>query len=153
MKIEKMAQLDAERWAAAEMMYGEGAGTARKLMNAELQSKFMDHPEYEPLFMQAYGRLDMNQFAKAAIKQRKALDRAAKAGQNFRALKSGNHANLSTGVFVVVGVAVVAHKTGYDKVITDKIKKVWQEKQMEQKLKKQASQILKLKYGSEDGAA
>lgn len=115
MKIEKMAQQDAEKWAAAEMFYGEGAGTRRKLVGAELEARFAKIPGYAEAYDAAYAKLDMNKFAQAAIKERKAIDRAAKAGQNFRAIKNGNLNNLSTGVFLVVGLGWAAHVTGYDK--------------------------------------
>jgi hypothetical protein len=99
--LEAMAADDAKRWAAAEMFYGEGAGTRRKLLNAELGERF-DDPVYNELFNNAYDKLDLNKFAQQAIKERKSIDRAAKAGRNFRAIKSGNLGNLSTGVFVVL---------------------------------------------------
>lgn len=124
-KILKEAQRDAERMLAAEMAYGEGAGTRRKLLNAEINQKLVDNAstEYADLLNLAYEHLDQNKFAKAAIKERKNLDRAAKAGKNMRALKSGKLNNLSTGVFIVVGGAYIAHATGYDKVIKAEVKK------------------------------
>lgn len=141
--LAKMAAEDAKRWAAAEMFYGEGAGTRRKLLDAELDQKRRQYgdtdfggPSYGDLFVWAYQDLDMNKFAEAAIKERKALDRAAKAGQNFRALKSGNLNNLTTGVFVIVGTGYVLHATGYDKKIAVEAKKVWRRAKVEYKFRK-----------------
>ena len=121
-KFEKMVQKDAERWAAAEMFYGEGAGTRRKLINAEILTKTQD-PAYEIALHEACRKLDMTKFAEAAIKERKAIDRASKAARNFRAARSGNYGNLTNGVAVAVGVYIILNKTGYDKVVDAEIRK------------------------------
>jgi hypothetical protein len=131
--LEALATADAKRWAAAEMFYGEGAGTRRKLLTAELGERF-DDPLYNELFNNAYEALDMNKFAELAIKERKAIDRAAKTGKNFRALKSGNLSNLSTGVFIIAGVAYVAHQTGYDKIIWAETQKAYKKAKIEVKI-------------------
>ncbi len=126
-KIEKMAIEDAKRMALAEMFYGEGAGTRRKLLNAEIDSKLVEHADtdYGQQFVWAYQDLDMNKIAQAAIKQRKALDRSAKIAQNTRAFKSGNYGNLTNDIAVAVGVYIVLNKTGYDKKIEAEAKKAW----------------------------
>lgn len=124
-KIEKLAQKDAERVLAAEMFYGEGAGNRRKLLQAEMDQKIVDLADtnYADAFNLAYELLDKNKFAKAAIRERKNLDRMSKANKNIRAFRSGNLNNLSTGVFVVVAGAYLAHQTGYDKKIEAEVKK------------------------------
>jgi hypothetical protein len=124
MKIDKLAEQDAERWLLAEMFYGEGADIRRRHLNAEFDSKFQ-MPGYTEAFYKAYDLLDKNKFAQLAIKERKKIDRTAKAGKNFRALKSGNLAGLSTGVYIIVGGVIVARATGYDKVIEAEVKKGW----------------------------
>lgn len=134
-KLEKMATVDAQRAAAADMFYGDGAGTRRKLLKAELDPK-RDIPGYVEAFTKAYDSLDMNKFAQQAIKERKAIDRAAKAGQNFRALKNGNVNGLTTGVFVVVGGVWLAHQTGYDKKIEAEAKKLYKKARIEVKVQK-----------------
>lgn len=134
-KLEKLAQVDAQRWAAAEMFYGEGAGTRRKLLDAELSTKLVDG-DYENAFYNAYEALDKTKFAEMAIKERKNLDRAAKAGKNFRALKNGNINGLSSGIFIVVGAAYLAHTTGYDKKIEAEAKKWYGKARVEVKYRK-----------------
>lgn len=130
-RLDKMAQRDAERWAAAEMFYGEGAGTRRKLMAAEIESKMFDMSAYHDAFHKAYQALDMNKFAQAAVRERKAIDRAAKASKNLSAIRTGNYQGLSTGVFAVVGTAYVLHLTGYDKVLLEEGKKAYKRTKME----------------------
>lgn len=123
--IEKEAARDAERWAAAEMAYGEGAGVRRRHLEAEIGSKVENFSGYHEAFQKVYDSLDMDKFAKAAIKERKALDRAAKASRNFRALRTGNIARLSNGVYIVAGAIYLAHVTGYDKKIEAKAKELY----------------------------
>lgn len=124
-KLEKQAAQDAVAWISAEMAYGEGAGTRRKLVMQPIQQKLMTDEVYANAFNAAYDKVDLTKYAELAIKERKAMDRAAKASQNFRALKNGNMNNLTTGLFVVVGVGIVLHKTGYDKVLEKEAKVQW----------------------------
>lgn len=134
-KIEKMARTDAERTMAAEMFFGEGAGTRRKLLAAEMQPK-LTMPGYYQAFDKAYDALDRSKYAQMAIKERQKLDRAAKAGQNLRALKSGNIRGLSNGVFIVAGVVYVAHVTGYDKIALKEGEKLYKKAKVEVKYRK-----------------
>lgn len=124
-KIEKMAAADAYEFGLAQMFFGEGAGTRRKLIEAKIDHNVSNIPGYEAAIDKAYSKLKQIDMAEKAIAERKRIDRAAKAGKNFRALKSGNVAGLSNGVFLVVGLAYVAHVTGYDKVVIEKSKTLY----------------------------
>lgn len=124
-KIEKMAAKDAYEYGLALMFFGEGAGTRRKLIQAQVSDKVHTIPGYGDAFDKAFGNLSQMELAERAIKERKRIDAAAKAGKNIRALKSGNLGNLSTGVFVVVGGVILARQTGYDKKIEAQVKKQW----------------------------
>lgn len=135
--LEKMAAKDAYDYGVAQMFFGEGAGTRRKLLDAVIGDKIRDIPGYEMAFEVAFSHLNQTELAEVAIKQRKNLDRAAKASRNFRALKSGNFNNLTTGVFVVVGVAIIAHQTGYDKKIEAEAKKLYRRAKVEYTVRKE----------------
>lgn len=128
MKIDKLAEKDAQRWLLAEMFYGEGADIRRRHLNAEFDSKFQ-MPGYADAFYKAYDLLDKNQFAQMAIKERKKLDRTAKAGKNLRALKSGNLTSLSNGVYYVAAGYVFFYHTDIGADIRKKgeaeVKKGW----------------------------
>lgn len=124
-KIEKMAAKDAYEYGLALMFFGEGAGTRRKLIQAQVSDKVHSIPGYGDAFDKAFGSLSQMELAEKAIAERKRIDAAAKAGKNLRALKSGNLQNLSTGVFVVVGGVILARQTGYDKVIVAETKKLY----------------------------
>lgn len=120
--IEKIAAQDAYDYGFAQMFFGEGAGTKRKLIGTIVDQKMQDIPGYAEAFDAAFGELNQMEIAEAALKHRKYLDRTAKASQNIRALKNGKLNNLSTGLFVAAGVGIVLHQTGYDKVIEREVK-------------------------------
>ena len=136
-KIEKLAAKDAAALMAADMAYGEGAGTRRKLVNAMIDGNLLKYADtdYNDLLRLHYEMLDQNKFATAAIKERKALDRAAKLGKSMRAIKSGNYQNLSTGVALAVGAGYILHKTGYDKVLLEESKKLYKKAKVEVKFR------------------
>jgi len=122
MKLEKVAAQDARRWAEAEMAFGKGAGTARKLLNAEIEQKWYNVPGYSELFEKTYDKLDMGDIALKALKERRKLDRAHSVQKNTKALLNGNVRGMNTGIAVAFTVGVVLHQTGYDKVLYYKAK-------------------------------
>lgn len=135
-KIEKMAQADAHEWGLAEMFFGEGAGTKRKLISAKVDQRMHDIPGYAEAFSNATSQLNQLEMAEKAIALRKRLDRAEKASKNFRALKRGNLTGLSNGLFLVAGAAYLAHATGYDKKIEAEAKKYYKKAKVEVKFRK-----------------
>jgi hypothetical protein len=149
-KIIKDAAKDAERWAYAEAFHGEGAGTRRRLLQMELDTKFYQLPGSLDAFNQAYEALDKTKLVKKAVKEREHLDRAAKVGKNLRAIKRGDLRGVSTGLYVVIGVAVIAHKTGYDKKIEAEAKKRWAKFQADRKAKGTTFNITNISGGSSD---
>lgn len=123
MNINKVASNDASRWLAAEMAYGKGAGTRRKLLLAELSQKAVElDPKYSAAFEAAYAKLDMDKFAKAAIKERQRLDHVNILGKNARALIRGDLRNVSPLVYLAIIGGYYAHATGYDKVVYKNLK-------------------------------
>lgn len=125
MNLNKLAAKDAAKWAAAEMFFGEGAGTRRKLLGAEILDKQEKIPGYYDLFNNAYNSQDMAEHAIKAAKERKHIDRAAKVGKNVKSILRGDRKGLSTGVLIIVGIGYVAHQTGYDQVALEETKKYY----------------------------
>lgn len=64
----RLAAKDAKRHADAKMFYGKGAGTRRKLLNAELEKKKKDIPGYKDAFEKSLGNVD---YAKSAVKAKR----------------------------------------------------------------------------------
>lgn len=140
--VENLAKTDAEKWLLAEMFYGEGSGTRRKLLYAEIDQKMKTMPAYTQAFDAAYEALDQSKFARLAIKEREKIDRATKHTKNLKAFKSGNLQNLTTGVYLVVAGVIIAHHTGYDKVIANKARELSRKAKTEYRFRKAKAQGL-----------
>ena len=113
--IAKQAQKDAYEYAAAYMSYGEGAGTRRKLIEGTVEYKMHTVPGYRDAFYQASEKQDMAKHAKVAqsTNRRKTVNQAVT--RNTKAALTGKYENVNTGILFVGAVAVLLHKTGYDK--------------------------------------
>lgn len=136
MNIEKIAAKDAAKWAEAELFFGEGAGTRRKLLSADIGYKTENVSEYYPAFKKAYDSLNFSQLAMNAAKERQSIDRMNMVSKNARAIIRGDRRGLSTGVAIVVGIAWVAHQTGYDKKALIQGKKYYKKAKAEFALRK-----------------
>lgn len=123
MKMKKMASQDAFKAARAEMFFGEGAGTRRKLLNAEIGRKIETIPGYSAAFEKAYSKQNFADHAIKAAKERKSLDRSKIIQKNLGALLRGDRRSMSNGFAAAVIVVSVAKVTGYDQVAIDKVKK------------------------------
>jgi|SRR6478609_1152428 len=125
MDVNKIAKKDAFDWARAEMFFGAGAGTRRKLLNAQIEDKVAKIPGYVELFEDWYGKQNFADHAIAAAKERKRIDRMVSIKRNGKGLLTGNRKQLSTVVLVGVTAYVVLHETGYDQVIWDNTKETY----------------------------
>lgn len=148
MNINKLAAEDAARWARAEMFFGEGAGTRRKLLSAEIARKVETISEYHELFQKAYNKQNFADHAIKAAKERKSIDRATKLGKNAKALLRGDRRGLSTGLLVIATIVVVAHQTGYDEVALKEAKKYYCKAKLEYKKRQFAHDWTKTNKGN-----
>lgn len=78
----KNARKDAEEFARAQMYYGKGAGTRRKLIKATVDAKKAKDPNYAKAFDQHLAKQDMSSHAEKARSERHATDRKTKAKQS-----------------------------------------------------------------------
>lgn len=115
MSIQSEARRDAEEYARAQMFYGEGAGTRRKLINAAVDSKSERSDEYAAAFDAELQRQNMAEHAAKAQKERKRKDRVDALGRNVKGLTTGNAKTMNTSVVVLLSGAYLAHSTGLDK--------------------------------------
>lgn len=122
MNVNKMAAEDAAKWARAEMFFGEGAGTRRKLLDAEITQKMNSIPGYSAAFDKAYYKQDMSDHAIKAAKERQRIDRSKAVKRNVRGLTTGNRQSLTTGVGIAAAAWYVARETGYDEKIKREVK-------------------------------
>lgn len=122
----KEAQKDAFEYASAQMAYGDGAGTRRKLIESAVSYKAARIPGYGNEFDKAVFSQDMAKHAATAKRQRKTKDVGAVASKNIKALARGDKNGMSTPLIVGIVALGVAHQTGYDKKALDYGRlKVW----------------------------
>jgi hypothetical protein len=110
-KTNREARKDAQESARAKMFYGEGAGTRRKLIKAQVEAKSKRDPDYAKAFDHHLNQQDMSKHAEKARGERKGKDRRA----NVR--KTGNAINRAiNGPFAgSAAVAIVAAGAAYAK--------------------------------------
>lgn len=113
--IEREARRDAREFARAQMYYGEGAGTRRKIIGAKVDSKTMRSEAYGRAFHQELTRQDMAVHAAKAQRERHFKDRTHSANKNLRGLATGNYQNVNTSILALAAVAYLAHQTGLDR--------------------------------------
>lgn len=114
MKTEREARRDARKYARAQMYYGEGAGTRRKLINATVEAKTHRDPTYARAFREELARQDMAEHARKARLERARTDALESTRRNTRAILTGNYQNMQAGVALLILVGYVAHQTGLD---------------------------------------
>lgn len=134
MNLTKIATSDAANWARAEMFFGEGAGTRRKLLKAEIFSKQEKIPGYFDAFSKAYEKQDFAEHAIKAAKERQSLDRTKFVKRNVRGLVTGNKQSLTSGILLAATIWGVLHQTGLDVPVKREVKKMYQKVQIEAKV-------------------
>jgi cell division protein ZapA (FtsZ GTPase activity inhibitor) len=141
--VRNEARKDAFEYARAQMYYGTGAGTRRRLIGASVDHKSMTLPGYQKSFIDALAGQNMDDHAKKAQKERHRRDVAEKIDRNVRGLASGNRGSLTPAVLILVTAAVAAKQTGLDEPIKAEAKKQYNKarswvkvKQAERKLRR-----------------
>lgn len=126
-KIDKMAAQDAFKWARAEMFFGEGAGTRRKLLLAEISDKQFSIPGYDEAFQKAYLGQDMAKHAIAAAKERQRIDAGKFVRRNAKGLATGNVRAMTPYLAVGFSTWVFLKQTGLDEPVKAEVKKRYQQ--------------------------
>jgi hypothetical protein len=115
----RLANKDARRHADAKMFYGEGAGTKRKLLKAEIDRKKKTIDGYEDAFNEALANADYSKSAKKAVAKRKTADAVYTARVSIKRLLG------VTGSLTIAaaGALYVAHKPRIDAFIVRQMNK------------------------------
>lgn len=122
MNVKKEAKKDAFEFARAQMAYGQGAGTRRKLIKAAVDHKADTIPGYLAAFYQASLEQDMAKHAAKAKQIRQTKDISQATAKNVKGLATGNYRSVNAGVLTIAGIAYVLHKTEADLYLLDKAK-------------------------------
>lgn len=81
-----MAKKDAEEFARAQMFYGKGAGTRRKLINKSVEDRMKRDPQYAKAFDAHLKNQDMSKHATKAVNERDKTDRKERNSQRRNAV-------------------------------------------------------------------
>ena len=124
-KVNRAASKDAAEFARAKMFYGEGAGTRRKLIKAQVEAKSKLDPNYKKAFDHHLSKQDMGKQAVKAKSERRRKDVASsttKTAKGVHRQLTGGFGNVSLASAILAGGVVAARSTGADKVIFDAAK-------------------------------
>jgi len=108
--IDKSARKDAEETVRAQMYYGKGAGTRRKLINKSVEDKRKRSPNYAKAYDHHLQKQNVSDHADRAIKERNKTDRKERNSQRRGALARRVTGSQGTqAAYVAVGVAGVSY--------------------------------------------
>jgi hypothetical protein len=125
-RTNREARRDAEEFARAKMFYGEGAGTRRKLIKAQVEAKSKKDPAYKAAFDHHAQRQDLGRHAEKARGERRRKDTRAgvrKTGNAINRAINGPFAG-SAAIALVAAGAAYAKNTGMDVKAATAVKKV-----------------------------
>jgi len=107
MNIKKEATKDAIEFARAQMAYGQGAGTRRKLIKATVDHKADTVPGYLSAFYAASRKVDMTALAAEAKRNRRTKDVATAVGKNAKGLATGNYPQRNQGELMIMVISML----------------------------------------------
>ena len=117
--VRRAAQRDANESAKAKMFYGEGAGTRRKLIKAQVESRSKDE-KYKAAFDHYFAQQDLGKRAVRAKGERRRKDIAnttTKTGRGLINFVNGNPQAASALAVSIGTIGVFAHRAGVDKML------------------------------------
>lgn len=127
-RTNREASKDAKEFARAKLFYGEGAGTRRKLIKAQVEGKSKKDPSYKKAFDEHLANQDLSSHASKARGERRRKDVAnstAKTARGINHLIRGNAQYASAAAAMLFGGAMYAHKLGIDKIVLNAGKKAF----------------------------
>lgn len=114
--VDRQARKDAEETARAKLFYGDGAGTRRKLIKAQVEGRSKNNSAYAKAFADHLSKQDKSKHADKAISERKRKDRNLKTKQRAGFLARHITGEVGTqaafGALVIGGVAFLASPKG-----------------------------------------
>ena len=114
-KMQKTAMKDAQRHTDAKMAYGKGAGTRRKLLKAEIDTKMKD-PKYKKAFDDALASADHVKSVNRAKRWRAKEDTK---DQAIRSTKIAAKSLTGTTSVAAAGILYLRYKPQVDAVVSN----------------------------------
>ena len=115
----RAAKKDATEFAKAKMFYGEGAGTRRKLIKAQVESRSKD-AQYKAAFDHYFAQQDLGKRAAQAKGERRrkdATNTVTKTGRGLINFANGNPQAASALAVSIATIGIAAHHAGVDKML------------------------------------
>ena len=124
MNTVREARRDAKEYARAQMAYGEGAGTRRKLITATVEAKAERDPAYARLFRTELSQQDMAEHAAKARRERTIKDNTEAIRKNTKAIATGNYQNAHSTLLILIVAGYFAHRSGLDQRVYKKSQEI-----------------------------
>ena len=145
-KTNKEARKDAEEFARAKMFYGDGAGTRRKLIKAQVNAKSKRNPDYKQAFEHHLDQQDLGRHADKARSERRLKDVSsgtAKTARGVHRSLTGGFGSVTLTSAVIAGALVVGHQQGIDKAVANAAKTKYTEAKQGYQNKQTVNNLLK----------
>lgn len=144
--VSKDAAKDAQEFARAKMFYGEGAGTRRKLIKAQVEAKARKSPEYKKAFEHHLANQDLGKHADKAKSERRRKDTSkatTKTVKSAHRQMTGGMGNVTLAGALLAGGLVTAHKAGVDKAVADAAKTKYRDSKNSRQNKRAVDDLLR----------
>jgi hypothetical protein len=135
-RTNREARKDAAESARAKMFYGEGAGTRRKLIKAQVEAKSKKDPTYKAAFDHHMQRQDLGRHAEKARGERRRKDTRAtvrKTGNAVNRAINGPFAG-SAAIAMVAAGAAYARNTGMDQKAANAVRQAVNNRRLRQEV-------------------
>lgn len=119
-KTNREAKRDAEEFTRAQMFYGQGAGTRRKLIKATVEAKSAKDPTYKAAFDHHVGNTDLAKRASQARSERKRKDVTGTSVKTIKGVHrqlTGGFGSVSVASAALAGTYMYAKQTGLDQTL------------------------------------
>jgi len=146
-KTDKEAKKDAEEFARAKMFYGQGAGTRRKLIKSQVESKSKTSASYKSAFDHHLANQNMAEHTTKAISERRrknTINTTTKTARGVHRQLTGGFGGVTLASAAIAAGYVAARKTGTDKIIMDAAKKKMSDVVNDVKDKKKKNNVVDL---------
>lgn len=124
-KTNREAKKDAAEFTRAKLFYGQGAGTRRKLIKAQVEAKSAKDPSYKKAFDHHVSNTDLGKRADQARGERRRKDvvgGTAKTARGVHRSLTGGFGSVSATAAAVAGAYTLARATGADKIVANSAK-------------------------------
>lgn len=126
-RTNRSARKDAQEFARAKQFFGEGAGTRRKLIKAQVEGKSKNNPAYAKAFQEHLSKQDTSKHASKAVSERRRKDVAKSTKQTTGAVArrlTGEMGTKAAFVALVAGGIAFASSPKGQRIMNQTVSKI-----------------------------